>query len=383
MKKIIGVVIIILLIPFFIFIISDIDRVPEYPIIDLTTSKTNQVSTLNISNDIELPKLPNGVGDRWNTDGSIKKKVGKIVLNGSRNWIRYNFDIEPYKTIAFRINRPSNMISTITNSDYISDRFNHGSVWNTDIAYNIEFTSSYLLLRILKSDLIPFGYVEGNDTTYVPAFKTWLNHNNTVVYYLLATPTIENVPPLPNEIDYYGNVIIDDGIIDYTLNDNKATINYIEGNITTVEDGEFIISKPTKIISYSNTPPTNYDLPPYIEYGTLEEDTYTNLLSFISNNSNEEIKIFLNDTIFPHRYKTTVLDDKIIISNDIEIITIYPDDTYTSTQILEEATYTLEGYHVISYTDGKFNNIVLAFFWIIPILLVGSLFYLLLNKKGD
>ena len=120
-----------------------------------------------------------------------------------------------------------------------------------------------------------------------------------------------------------------------------------------------------------------------MEYGTLEEDTYTNLLSFISNNSNEDIKIFLNDTIFNHRYKTTVLDDKIIISNDKEFITIYPDDTYTSTQILEETTYKLEGYHVISYIDGKFNNIVLAFFWIIPILLIGGLLYLLIGNRKE
>ena len=47
-----------------------------------------------------------------------------------------------------------------------------------------------------------------------------------------------------------GSVIVDDGIIDYTVVGNQAQINYIEGNINS-GDGQFT-SKPSKIISKSN-----------------------------------------------------------------------------------------------------------------------------------
>src|SRR5690606_5924252 len=33
--------------------------------------------------DIELLKLPNGVGDRWFSDGTIQRNVGKVVLDSS------------------------------------------------------------------------------------------------------------------------------------------------------------------------------------------------------------------------------------------------------------------------------------------------------------
>ena len=298
-------------------------------------------------------------------------------MNGSENWsfayhpsagyVRFNLDGIP----------TNSSINPNNTNDWISNLFESKASEKSECLWINNNTTSIVIYR---DTLIGYGgFAYGNTSTYVPAIKDWLNQNNVVVYYTLATPTIVNATPLPN--DYYANVIVDDGIVDYTVNDNKATINYIEGNITTVEDGEFIISKPTKIITYSNIPPIDYDLSSYVEYGTLEEDTYTNLLSFISDNSNKDIKIFLNDTIFPHRYKTIVLDDKIIISSkDNEFITIYPDDTYISTHNLE-ITYTLEGYKAIDYTDGKFDNTVLAFFWVIPALLVGGLIYLLLKRK--
>src|SRR5690606_10676655 len=154
--------------------------------------------------------------------------------------------------------------------------------------------------------------------------KLWLSDNNVVIYYQLADPIIENAPSLPNFIDYYdgGSVIVDDGIIDYTVVGNQARINYIEGNTTTVVDGQFIISKPTKIISKSNDL-YEYDLsnlPSYLEYGTLSQDTYNNTLELINNNQNKQIKIFFDDNIQESRYNIYLQNDVIIINNDTEVI---------------------------------------------------------------
>ena len=177
---------------------------------------------------------------------------------------------------------------------------------------------------------------------------------------------------------------MDDGIIDYTVVGNQARINYIEGSITTVEDGQFIISKPTKIISKSNDL-YEYDistLPNYLEYGSLSQDTYNNTLELINNNQNKQIKIFFDDNIQDSRYNIYLENNIIIINNDTEVISIYSDNTYTSTRNLDtNITYKLEGYHIIDYIDGKFDNTVLAFFWVIPALLVGGLIYLLLKRK--
>src|SRR5690606_10002283 len=194
------------------------------------------------------------------------------------------------------------------------------------------------------------------------------------------------LPTLPEFIDFYdgGSVIVDDGIIDYTVVGNQAQINYIEGNITTFEDGNFKISKPTKIISKSNDL-YDYDLstlPYYLEYGNLPTGTYDNILEFIDNNQNKQIKLFFNDNIQESRYNTYLENDTIIINNDSEDIRIYNNDTYTSTRNLDtDITYKLEGYHIIGYIDGKIDNTVLAFFWIIPVLIVGGIIYLLLKRK--
>ena len=192
---------------------------------------------------------------------------------------------------------------------------------------------------------------------------------NFIIYYQLATPTIETAPPLPTHIDTYteGTIIVDNGVIDYTLEDNnKARINYIEGNITTVVDNEFVISKPTKIVSASNNL-YNYDintLPPYFEYGALSDDTYTNLEQLIIENNGNKIKLFINDEIQPILYDIIQEDNTISITNGIdECITIYSDNTYTSTNsLLENTTYKVEGKEIIEYIDGKFDNNVLAFF---------------------
>jgi hypothetical protein len=196
----------------------------------------------------------------------------------------------------------------------------------------------------------------------------------------LTEPITETAPSLPDFIDYYdgGSVVVDDGVIDYTVVGNQAQINYIEGDFTTVVDNQFVISKPTKIISKSNDL-YDYDistLPNYLEYGTLSQDTYNNTLELINNNQNKQIKIFFDDNIQDSRYNIYLENDVIIINNDTEVIRIYNDNSYTSTRNLDtDITYKLEGYHIIDYIDGKFDNTVLEFF------LAGGLIYLLLKRK--
>jgi len=387
-KKVIGIIVIILLIPVVIYVIKDIDRTPIYPTTEFNIEKLTRISSLDIENGIELPKLPNGVGDRWLSDGRVERNVsGKVVLDSSENWGIYPYNTElPNATIAFY----SDGYYTEKDDGYkhfINNILTNGNVYRTDIGNRIDLTGTRVVVRLFKSDLVEYGYDDSmTDEQKVNAFKSWLSQNPLIIYYLLATPTFDNSKILPEYIDFYdsGSVIVDDGIVDYTVVGNQAQINYIEGNITTVVDGQFKISKPTKIISKSNNL-YDYDLftlPNYLEYGTLSQDTYNNTLEFINNNQNKQIKIFFDDSIQESRYNIYLENDTIIINNDTEVIRIYNNDTYTSTRNLNiNIIYKLEGYNILDYIDGKFDNTVLAFFWVIPALLAGGLIYLALKRK--
>lgn len=380
MKKVIGIIVIILMIPVIISIIGDIDRTPVYPTTDFNIEKLTIINSLDIENNVELFKLPNGVGDRWLSDGSVVRRVKSYTIveddiggitTLSDTVVRANIKLTPisdikdygiYDDIGLKmmtpISSPRNKVNaTITPYvHYFSDITIAGHYWH------ITFPADYT-----RDDIV-------NELVGI------------TIYYELEIPIIENAPTFPEFIDFYdgGSVIVDDGIIDYTVVGNQAQINYIEGNITTVVDGQFKISKPTKIISKSNDL-YDYDLstlPNYLEYGTLPTGTYDNILEFIDNNQNKQIKLFFNDNIQESRYNTYLENDTIIINNDSEVIRIYNNDTYTSTRNLDtDITYKLEGYNILEYIDGEFDNTVLAFFWIIPVLLVGGLIYLLLKRK--
>ena len=392
MKKIIGIIVIVLLIPVVIVTLSDIDKTPIYPTTEFNIEKLTRISSIDIENGIELLKMPSGVGDRWLSDGKVERNVGNVVVVGLENWERYGYqETSEWQTIAFRTFIIENSgVSATQTTTAISSHFlqRRGLSDNPDEDRECFFITGagYLYVRIFKSRLDNFDE-DWIYTEKVNAFKFWLSQNTLTVYYQLAEPIIETASILPNFIDFYdgGSVIVDDGIIDYTVVGNQAQINYVEGNITTVEDGQFNISKPTKIISKSNNL-YEYDLsnlPNYLEYGILTQDTYNNTLELINNNQNKQIKIFFDDNIQDSRYNIYLENDVIIIiNNDTEVIRIYNDNSYTSTRNLDtNITYKLEGYHVIDYIDGKFDNTVLAFFWVIPTLLVGGLIYLMLKRK--
>ena len=392
MKKIIGIIVIVLLIPVVIVTISDIDKTPIYPTTEFNLEKLTRISSIDIENGIELPKMPNGVGDRWLSDGTIQRNIGRILFNDNSSFKYHSGSIDIVNELIrfdFTDILSFGGTSNDENLTALSNIFIQStSVVGTNLVSERFYIISSGSLRIIidYNKLIPYGFDIDDTSTYNNAMKGWLSDNNVVIYYQLSDPIIENAPILPEYIDFYdgGSVIVDDGIIDYTVVGNQAQINYIEGNITTVTDGQFNISKPTKIISKSNDL-YDYDistLPNYLEYGTLTQDTYNNTLELINNNQNKQIKIFFDGKKQDGRYNIYLENDVIIINNDTEVIRIYNDNSYTSTRNLDtDLTYKLEGYNIIGYIDGRFDNTVLAFFWVIPVLLVGGLIYLALKRK--
>ena len=100
MKKIIGIIVVVLLIPVIIYVIRDIDRTPIYPTTEFNLEKLTRLSSFDLENNFELPKLPNGVGDRWFSNGSIERNVGLGVFDGSKIG---NLNINRFRHIYYNV----------------------------------------------------------------------------------------------------------------------------------------------------------------------------------------------------------------------------------------------------------------------------------------
>lgn len=128
-----------------------------------------------------LKSLPDGTCDtiEQRQDGVyLIQKIGKVVLNGSENWVKRNMAVEN-NTLGFGIH--ANDLNNYKSGGYgLSDKFIYESdpnvTWNTDIESMCN--SDYMQLRIAKSKL---------STPDVDGLKQWLQANPSTVYYELAT----------------------------------------------------------------------------------------------------------------------------------------------------------------------------------------------------
>lgn len=143
-----------------------------------TESKTLPVSLGNI----ELCKLGDYQDYLYKNNGKWYKynAINKLVLNGSENWSAHG-------SIA---------------SWFFWDGIINGFTDNTSSGYALSnyFTQKpYSAVTSLKNGEFAYGQVAGEtrkrfvikdtDYTTVADFKSWLSTHNTIVYYVLATPT--------------------------------------------------------------------------------------------------------------------------------------------------------------------------------------------------
>ena len=80
----------------------------------------------------------------------LAENVGQVTFDGSENWLRYSYDVEPYETIAFYAN---DLMYNHTTNFVVSDGFSKGNVWGTDNKNVIQLqeNNSRVLLRIDKN----------------------------------------------------------------------------------------------------------------------------------------------------------------------------------------------------------------------------------------
>ena len=405
MKKVVGIIVIILMIPVIISIIGDIDRTPVYPTTEFNLIDKPYDKQL-LSNDKLLYQLPNTVNFTINelpeyveyyeygilevdsgilnytvndnlaylnyiegeltqvVDGElIISKPTQIISKSSNLFDKYNYiNLVGWEITETGFIRPAGnsgrlefVIPTIANKAYTLsfNRENSGRIGIIDIE------TETIIIPLTNETTITFVAI-GNKTRIrfdtrtvdIGTMTEWSNVRlNEGTEALPYEPFGEHIYNLGNDVELYK---LPNGVGDRWL--QNGTLERKVGIIDTVNN--------------------------YAEFGTLTTGTYDNILEFIDNNQNKQIKLFFNDNIQESRYNTYLENGTIIINNDSEVIRIYNNDTYTSTRNLDtDITYKLEGYNILEYIDGEFDNTVLAFFWIIPVLLVGGLIYLLLKRK--
>lgn len=189
------------------------------PIINKTGIITETIEgknyTINIGN-IELCKIGN-YRDRIykeNDNWYLEKKVGRVVLNGTQNITlagsgvrRFNAN---YTTLGI-----TNIKEGTSNSDTAQYRLNNHFVYGTS---NKNFGNYYLY----NNWLILFD--TNNTITDANTLKTWLSTHNTIVYYVLATPIVEEITDstLLEQLNNVGKKLLFCGVV---KNSGKISLN--------------------------------------------------------------------------------------------------------------------------------------------------------------
>jgi hypothetical protein len=138
---------------------------------------------------IELCKIGAYQDRIYKTDGKwyIEKQVGKVVLDGTENWVTWGASLTntfsaKLASISPAVKDSGSYATGLLLSDYWTEQSNN-TLYNTD-TQAIATTSNSFYVRINKSLL---------GSSDIAGLKTWLASNPTAVYYALATPTTTEI----------------------------------------------------------------------------------------------------------------------------------------------------------------------------------------------
>lgn len=126
-------------------------------------------------------------GKKWYKYGAI----GKVVLNGSETF-NYSSYVSPYYRISTLINSKTNVSVNNQYGKLVANYFRAGK-WDSGTSQGEsvnELNGDRRLYFIINQDKL-----EDTSTNEkaVQSFTTWLSTHNTIVYYVLATPTTTEI----------------------------------------------------------------------------------------------------------------------------------------------------------------------------------------------
>ena len=182
--------------------------------------------------DIELCKIGNYQdyfykdSDKW----YLHKEIGKVVLDGTENWIRSGNTSENFFCGALAgVSLPFE-VKMGTASDSKSNYFIKGNKSSNAEVFDMYNGTQYYTTIAL--------YLSTSKATDVTTFKNWLTTHNTILYYVLNTPTITE--------------ITDTTLIEQLDNLEKAYSYDTQTNITQTNDDMPFILDVEAILSLKN-----------------------------------------------------------------------------------------------------------------------------------
>lgn len=177
---------------------------------DTKSTKKSQLSATNINLQEPLRSLPNGVCDEI-AGNQVIRRVGKVVLSGSENWVFNNdFNNGRYQYVCPIISdlaKPNNRVNIF------NDRFPVTFLTNCDAMWLYSFAASGS--STFKTNIVVHCKLKN-----ATQLKQWLQNNPITMYYELAEPIIVPI----------GDDIVLTKKIHNTISDDKVTKNI--GTIT-------------------------------------------------------------------------------------------------------------------------------------------------------
>ena len=173
--------------------------------------------------DNELVKLTDDIKDEITIDKngnvSLSKRIGKVVLNGTENWI---FNESGTNYIRFTLfNNQENNKKYVASDYFVSSSIDEAVTDSADANRICAVSNQRLLIKLVNDNVMNLD-----------DFKAWLSENNVTVYYELAEPTKSNLNQLTNFKTYAG-------VNHFFLETNLAT----SFEIKYVQDLQKVISK--------------------------------------------------------------------------------------------------------------------------------------------
>ena len=150
--------------------------------------------------DNELVKLTDDIKDEITIDKngnvSLSKRIGKVVLNGTENWI---FNESGTNYIRFTlfindlINNQENNKKYVASDYFVSSSIDEAVTDSADANRICAVSNQRLLIKLVNDNVMNLD-----------DFKAWLSENNVTVYYELAEPTTTSLGQLTNFKTYAG-----------------------------------------------------------------------------------------------------------------------------------------------------------------------------------
>jgi len=161
----------------------------NYEIVTISDENDNTLTHRILMKDFELCEIGNYRDYLYFDSGKWYKhcEIGKVVLNGSET----GWNLAADTTNLFLNN------NTLISGQYLVQNGysnNFKNIVNTDITDNFtannNLADNQFTFRNGTKDRI---YIKSSAASNVNDFKTWLNTHNTIVYYVLANPTTEEI----------------------------------------------------------------------------------------------------------------------------------------------------------------------------------------------